>query len=336
MNADISLLKFPQMGDLIDRKFQKALMEVPQVLKNSSIVVKEPMGYNQGVFKRFAERVTADTYSSKRAEGADSKVAKVQYGYEKDLQIQTRTKQISITKLMRDAGKNREIKDLVDVLTRTIPSGIELDLSHRLTFAWSTSYADRDGETVSTTVGNGLALISASHTLTGSATTYSNQIPSNPAFSKTALIAAEKLAVENTYDNLWVKKALTFNTIITTDDPDTCNAVKELLNATADTATSNSGTFNVYKNSYVHVKAPLIATDANGWVDTNKRKYWFLTATEASDFYYSELNAPYIVKPEEANGKDISSENWTYVAWGDYGIAIVSGRWIKGSKWDAS
>ena len=336
MNADISLLKLPQLGDLIERKFQKALMEIPQVLKNSSIVVKEPMMYNQGVFKRFAERITTDTYSNLRAEWADSKVAKVQYGYEKDLQIQTRTKQISITKLMRDAWKNRDIKDLINTLVSTISNGIELDLAHRLTFAWATSYTDRDWQTVSTTVWDWLALISASHTLTGSATTYSNQIPSNPAFSKTALAAAEKLVVENTFDNLWVKKSLTFNTIITTDDPDTCNAVKELLNATADIATSNSGTFNVNKSSYQHLKVPLIATDANGWVDTNKRKYWFLTASEASDLYYSELNSPYIVKPEESNGKDISSENWTYLAWWDYGIVVVSWRWIKGSKWDAS
>lgn len=336
MNWEISLLKLPQLGDLIDRKFEKALMEVPQVFKNSSIVVKEPMSFNMWVYKRFAERITTDTYSNKRAEGADSKVSKVQYGYEKDLQIQARTKQISITKLMRDAGKNREMKDLISILVNTIPNGIELDLTHRLTFAWSTSYVDRDGETVDTTTGDGLALINATHTLTGSATTYSNQIPSNPAFSKAALTAAEKLVIEETYDNMWVKKTLNFNTIITTDDPDTNNVVKELLNATADVSTSNSGTFNVYKSSYVHLRLPLIATDNKGWVDTSKRKYWFLAASEASDLYYSELNAPYIVKPEDSNGKDVSSENWTYVAGGSYGIAAVSGKWIKGSKWDAS
>lgn len=336
MNAEISLLKLPQLGDLIDRKFEKALLEVPQVFKNSNIVVKEPMSMNTGLYKRFSERITTDTYSSLRPEGADSKVAKVQYGYEKDLFIQSRTKQISITKLMRDAGKNREIKDLISILVNTIPNGIELDLTHRLTFAWSTSYTDRDGQVVDTTVWDGLALISATHTLTGAADTYSNQIPSNPAFSKAALAAAEKLAVENTFNNMWVKKVLNFNTIITTDDPDTCNSVKELLNATADVTTSNSGTFNVYKSSYTHLKLPLVATDVRGWVDTSKRKYWFLASTEASDLYYSELNAPYIVKPEDANGKDISSENWTYLSGGSYGITAVSGRWIKGSKWDAS
>jgi hypothetical protein len=47
-----------------------------------------------------------------------------------------------------------------------------------------------------------LALISTVHTLTGSATTYSNQITGNPQFSKGALENAEKLFVEETYDNL--------------------------------------------------------------------------------------------------------------------------------------
>jgi hypothetical protein len=45
-------------------------------------------------------------------------------------------------------------------------------------------------------------LIYSAHTLTGSATTYSNAITSNPAFSKAALENAEKLFVEETYNNL--------------------------------------------------------------------------------------------------------------------------------------
>jgi hypothetical protein len=36
------------------------------------------------------------------------------------------------------------------------------------------------------------------------------------------------------------------------------------------------------------------------------------------------------------NGEDFSSENWNYLAAADYGIAIVTGRWIRISKGDAS
>jgi hypothetical protein len=45
-------------------------------------------------------------------------------------------------------------------------------------------------------------LLSAVHKLTGSATTYNNIISGNPQFSKGALENAEKLFVEETYNNL--------------------------------------------------------------------------------------------------------------------------------------
>ena len=43
------------------------------------------------------------------------------------------------------------------------------------------------------------------------------------------------------------------DTIITTDDPNTINQVRELQNATADLDSDNSGSFNVYANKYKHV-----------------------------------------------------------------------------------
>ena len=59
--------------------------------------------------------------------------------------------QISITEVMRKAGKNREILDKVTSLVTVVPNRMDLDLSHRLTFAWETSYVDKDGVTVDIT-----------------------------------------------------------------------------------------------------------------------------------------------------------------------------------------
>jgi hypothetical protein len=50
--------------------------------------------------------------------------------------------------------------------------------------------------------------------------------------------------------------------LITTDDPNTINQVRELLNATANIDTSNSGTFNVYATKYKHVSSGRIAVTA--------------------------------------------------------------------------
>jgi hypothetical protein len=302
------------------------------VMKNSGVVILDTIPMNSGDSKRFAERITTDQYASVRAEGAVADAGAVQYGYEKDAQVYTIAKTVSITKRMRVAGKDRAILDEITNLSEVCPNTQELDLSHRLTFAWSTSYTYK-GTSRDLTTGDSVALISSAHTLTGSATTYSNQITGNPAFSKGALETAEKSFVENSFDNLGVKIAITPSTIITTDDPNTVNEVRQLLNATADVNSSNSGTTNVYKSKYKHVANPRIATDSNGGVDSTKAKYWFLASERASDFYLCELETPYVKSPRDGNnGEDFASENWNYLAAATYLISIVTGRWIRGSK----
>lgn len=165
---------------------------------------------------------------------------------------------------MRDAGKDQDILRQIINLSQVCPNRMDLDLAHRFTFARSTSYTDLDGITVDTSMGDSLATISASHTLTGSATTYSTQITGNPQFSQGSLEIAEKSFVEESFNNLGEKVYCMPNAVLTTDDPNTCNEVARLLKANADVDTSNSGTYNVYKTKYRHVKSHRIATDANG------------------------------------------------------------------------
>ena len=88
---------------------------------------------------------------------------------------------------MRVAGKEREMLDKITNLSEVCPNTMDLDLAHRLTFAWATSYVDKDGNTITIDLGDDLSMINASHTLTGSTTTFSNQITGNPQFSKGAL-----------------------------------------------------------------------------------------------------------------------------------------------------
>ena len=123
---------------------------------------------------------------------------------------------------------------------------------------------------------------------------------------------------------------MTPDKIITTDDPNTINQVRELLKATADVSTSNSGTFNVYASKYKHVKSGRIATTATGAVDSTKRKYWFLASSRYSDFYLCTLEQPYLKTPTNGNnGEEFSSENWNYLTGATYGMAIVTGKWIR-------
>lgn len=295
--------------------------------------MKATIAHGTGDTRRYAEAIDSTQYAGVRDEGDSANQAEVQYGYEKDLQTYTIALEKSITKHMRDVGKDQEVVRMITDLTEVCPNTIDLDLAHRLTFAWSTSYVRTAGNTsttINTTVGDGLALISAVHTLTGSATTYSNQITGNPQFSKGALETAEKLFVEQTYDNLGVLAHMRADTIITTNDPNTNNQVRELLHATANVDTSNSGTMNVYKDAYRHVPVSRIATTAAGAVDTTKAKYWFLADSKNSNFYFSVLNEPYLKKPMDGNnGEEFATESWNFMTVADYGIAICSGRRIK-------
>ena len=83
---------------------------------------------------------------------------------------------------MRDTGKDQQMIRMIMDLAKVCPNRIELDLAHRLSFAWATTYTTQDGVSRDISCGDNLALISASHTLTGSATTYSTQISANPQF----------------------------------------------------------------------------------------------------------------------------------------------------------
>jgi len=331
--ATINSGSFSQLTDLITRSFQEWLDTMPQVMRKSSIVVETLIPKGTGDTKRFAERIQGDQYASTRDEGDSSKQGKAQYGYEKDGQVHTVSLAISITERMRSAGKEQMMLDKITSLSEVCPNTMDLDLAHRLTFAFATSYTDRDGRTVDTSMGDGLAMISASHTLTGSGVTYSNLITANPQFSQAALETAEKSFAEESYDNLGLKVTCIPDTIITTDDPNTINEVRRLLNATADVEKTNSGTFNVYANKYKHLPAARIATTATGAVDTTKRKYWFLAASRQSDLHLGVLNEPYLKTPAAGNNwEDFLSENWNYTGTATYLIAWVTGKWIRGSN----
>ena len=329
-----------QFTDLVKRSYLSAQETLPQVMRNAKFVKTETLPKNTGDYRRFAQNLSRTQYAGTRAEGDTSGQAKIQYGYEKDAHPYTISLEVSITKRMRDANKQTQIIGMVTDLSEICPNTMDLDLSHRLSFAWDTSYvrqANGTSTTIDTTVGDGLALIAGAHTLTGSATTYSNQITSNPAFSETALETAERSFVEGSFDNLGVKIPNMPDCIITADDPNTINEVRRLMKATANVGSDNSGTYNVYKEKYSHIVVPRLATDAQGATDSAKRRYRFLCNSRVSDMYLCVLNEPYLKTPKDGNnGEEFSSENWNYLTACDYDIAVVSGHWIRGSKGDAS
>lgn len=329
----LSEAQLPEVVDLVERVFT----ETPSLLPEGTdrLFIKRTHGPGQGATKRFTELDT-ETFAASKPEGEATKKTSVQIGYYKDLVLYRFGIEIDITYEMRYDNKVDEVRQKITDLSRFCPQRKELDLAHVFTYAFSTSYVNRDGETIDTTGGDGLALLSSVHPLKASTDTWTNIVPGNPAFSKGALEGAELLAVTNIKNSYGELRVMEFNKIVTGRDPNLCNTVKQFLNSTTDTTQVNPNTMNIYKNKYEHVVVPHLSTDARGGYDQTKAKYWFLVAAEQDTMgwqcYYVEAEAPNLKTPTpNGSGEDFSRDIWTFGARMRYGIVRVTGRGLIGS-----
>jgi len=334
MSAQLNTATLPQFTDLVTRMFTEKLVTVPQLMRTSWLVREQAIPEWTGQFRRFAEFPDRSLYAKIKDEGNAAQKAKIQYWYEKDLQVVRKGIDISITIEMRKQWKNQEIVQWLVDLTETCQNRLDLDLSHRITFATATTYTNMEWRSEDITVWDGFQLAYTAHTLTGASTTYRNVLAWNPQFSKWALENIKKLAVEETFNNLWEKMAMDFNVIFCTDDENTNNAIDELLNATADITSANAWTYNVYKGWMKKVRLPRVATTATWGVDTTKAKYWGIASTPNTQLVLWVSEAPYLITPAAGNnGEEFSTENWNYAARNAYWIATISWRWLKFSAW---
>lgn len=329
----LNTITLPELTDLVRRDWLKAQEFAPRNAKQ--LFITENIGAGNGSTKIYHE-VDTETFADYKAEGANSTKSKVGIGYNVTMTARTFSKEIDITLEMRNDNRYREVGDLITSLSEFCENRMDLDLTHRLTFAGATSYTDKNGETVTTTVGDAAALVSTSHSLAFSATTYSNEVTGDPAFSQGSYEAALLLAATQTYSNFGEKRIMKLNTIITTDDPTTIRQVRQLLESTADVDAVQAGIKNVYGGTMKHVVLPYLATDASGAYNSAKRRYWFVASTGMGtrgwQAYLGTWISPNLKTPTAGNnGEDIHNYNWTYSTYCRYGIATVSPKGIVGS-----
>lgn len=323
----LNTVTFPELTDLVDRNFKTVGGLIVPVAK--SLYITEQMGANEGELKLIQE-YDFTTYAKAKPQGVDAKKAAFGIGY----YITVRAKRIGmeseITWEMRRFNKKTEVLAAIQSLPWFCPQRVELDLTHRFTFATSTSYVDMDGNTVDLTVGDGLALASASHTLKFSSTTYSNRVSGDPYFSKGALEAAELLTTTDILSNFGEKRTMNFNRIVTGNNPTICNAVKQFLKSTSDNTQNNSGVVNVNQDKYTHVILSQLATTAVGAIDNTKRNWWALMAVGQGlmgfQGYYIEWEAPNLIPATSGNGTDVHKDIWYYNVRQTYNVGVVSGR----------
>lgn len=331
----LNTVSLPELTDLIRKTFVMTQKMVEPQARQLFIV--DPIGKGQGKTKRYDE-VDTQTFGRRKREGEKSKKAAAGIGYNVTMEKKRIAMEIDITQEMRDENRAPEVGSLITSLTHFCPQRMELDGTHLLTFASATSYVDMDGDTNTISVGDGLALLSAVHTLKFSALTWSNRVTGDPIFSRGALEAAEALTVTNILSNFGERRVMNFNAIVTGDDPNTCNAVKQFLESTSDVDQNNSGVLNVFKGKYRHIKLPYLATTATGAHDSTKRRYWFLMAvgqgTNGWQAYLGMWEAPHLKEApmsETGANHDYSADVWTFGTRAGYGYRAVSGRGVIGA-----
>ncbi len=324
----LNTITLPELTDLVNKEF---VTNTKMVEPNAQqLFISEPVGKGQGDTKRYDE-IDIQTYGRNKKQGEATKKASVGIGYNVTMVKKRIAMEIDITQEMLDENRYSTVGSQIRSLTHFMPQRMNLDLTHIITFASAVSMTDMDGDTVVLTVGDGLSLASSVHKLKFSSLTYSNRVSGDPAFSQAALVLAEKLAVTNIYSNFGERRTLSFNIILTGDDPNTVNTVKQILGSRSDVGSSNSGVMNINMGKYKHVVLPQIATTATGAHDSTKVRYWALVAagqgTDGWQAYFGQWEAPHM-KPPKGDSHDYSRDVDTYGVRAGYGIRAATGRGI--------
>lgn len=321
----VGLPVFVQLANVI---FEKAKEAVDQSCASSGLFKIESVPGNTGNIRQYTE-IDLNKYASKKGEGDQAKRAKVLQGYSKNLQSYRVAADIGITYEMRTQNKYSDVISRITNLANQAMERRELDMSHRITFGTATTYTDMDGDTVDVSVGDTLALFYTAHTIKSAATTYRNILANNPQLSRGALELMEKNIVEQSVNQFGEKVKITFDTLWTTDDPNTVNTALEYLRSVAAPDSNNSGVTNVYKGKYKHVILPLVATDKDGLVDSTKAKYWGLASTMATTAHVLVWEEPRLKTPAIGNnGEEFSTDDFNFGVRAGYGISVVNAQWI--------
>ena len=294
------------------------------------------MSMNENLTSEFST-IDGFTFARRKTEGDDHFQASPNQGYTKNMTKYRVSLKATITWEMRKYDKYREMKKTLSGLGEASAQRMELDLTHRFTFGTATTYVDMDGVTVNITVADGLALFSTVHTVTGSSTTFRNRVANNPQFSKGGIEAAETLFTSQMIDHSGNKVVVTPDTIISTDDPNTVNTIREFLASTAAPEGAHEGITNVYRSKYMHKVLPYLATTNTGAYDSTKAKYWMLASVAHTDAVVEVSEAPHMTAPTPGgNAEDFDNEDWNFSTSAAYGIEIVDSRWIVLSSGDGT
>lgn len=269
-------------------------------------------------------------FAKRKDEGTPYAIGSPKQGYTLNLTKSRIGLSDGITWEMRKYDKYREIEKKMNGLGKSTAMRIELDLTHLFTFGLQgSSYTNMDGETVNTVTGDGVQIFSASHTITGNASTNVSNSNGTTAFSRVGLEAGERL-FRNMVNMNSVKVVPSPNCIITSDDPAMENAVGEFLKSSGAPDTAERAD-NVYRGKYRHIVLPLLATDLNGAPSSTGRYYWMLADLSNRDAIVEFSENPNFAMSNPSDGGDFLKDIWYAKSAASYAYGILDYKWIVGS-----
>ena len=325
----VSTLDTPTVQDLVRKSFIQGVKKDIGAIRK----VFHPASQDWSTKYKRIQEFDRERLAEQKLEGQSSAQRGVAEVYHKNLTRKT----ISITRKVSGEEylglKAHQLAENVTGVAEDIVDKIELDMRNFIGMGTSSSFTDNGGFTVDTTVGDGLSLFNATHTLKNSATTYSNILSGAPSFSEDAMEEAEDYFAYNIMDNYGKRQTIKPNTLITADKATMKNRVIRLLKSIAPeaiegTANANSGVKNTYGDKYQHIVVEFDVT-ALDVTDSSKSYYWFLASLGGSprksfQAYYVKWLSPMVAPAEHDQDK------WTlsYTARACYALGAVSGKGI--------
>ena len=244
-----------------------------------------------------------------------------------------------ITWELRKGDKYGEITDRIRGMAKSAAERMMYDLTHRFTYAASTTYTDADGRSVSITGGDGFQWAYSAHTVNGASTTYRNIVSGNPVLSKTGLEAAEVLFMTQMIDENGNPKPRKASHLVVFGDSNTVNTALEYLNSTAAPDTSNSGVFNTYKGRYqlVQLAYGAMAVSGTGYAySSTYAKYWALMDLTNKRNIVKVLQEPMMIDQNTPGARDFETMDWKFGNFGSYAIVTLDGKGAIFSKGDGT
>lgn len=326
----ISVAQFLDLSKNAKVQWTNALPEFPTVRQMLANIV--PVSERTSEHSGMSSVQTA----RRRNDGDDATKGTLKQAYTKNFTQQEVAIQYDVTYQMRKFDKYEEIMRGMRELRRSGERRMEQDLAALLSYAWSSSYTNIDGETITTTTPDGNALIDATHDANGSSNTFSNQHPTTNSPIDTDVLEALAELFNNFIDESDGRLAPVMpDTIITGRHAPTVHTVRRILNSQQLAGTADNDV-NTFKSEYTHLVVPYLdvnmATEAR---DATKARYCFLAALGNKDVngfrmeVSEDLN---LVTPEQV----FESSAWQFLVHALYDLGSTKANFIAGTKGDGS